>query len=326
MTLDANDLSKVLGILEKIDQGRISPQMPDRIGRFLRQYARGRAALSDVIARHQEDRRADAAISGRTLGTIEIQPLLKPEVRLLTFPLQEVAETVAMSEELGGVINVIMWLKGPVASALYNLLLRNPGTRLTGDYRWTPPARLTPGEAQLEPSSVMTGWQHARCLKAVADDLIRPPHALEYVVDYRLGPPGLKYFRCVCALKRANGWQVLPALAQSRVLEISAVVTEVHLNALELAALLIYREPWSNGWTIVASVPIDPSEAVAHAITWADFRREIDGSAVDAPIVSAIHEAFRASGLGSAEFGAPNLRRSLLPLACDILRRLRGLE
>jgi hypothetical protein len=322
--LSATELAKLLGILEKIDRGLIHPQVPDRIGRFLRQYGRGRAELDRVLSERLVERRADASISGRALDTIEVHPILEPEVSLLGYPLGEVAETVVISEQLGGLANVIMWLKGPVANAAYNLLRQNPGLRLTGDYRWTPPARVTPGEAHLEPSESVISWQHSRCLKAVADDLLRPPHALEYVLDYRMGPPGLKYFRCVCAVKRGQEWQVLAALTQPRPLEVAAVVRHARLNAEELSALLIYCEPWSRAWTIVAAVPINARDALAHAITWADFRRELDGSELDGAIVAAIGDSFRATGLGPADLGEPNLTRSLLPVARDILRWLRG--
>src|SRR5207249_3096078 len=116
------------------------------------------------------------------------------------------------------------------------------------------PTRLTPGEARLEPVELPMEWRDARCLKAVADDLMRPPHALEYVLDYRMGPPGFKYFRCVCALKAGKKRLVLPALAQPRPLDIAEGIPEVMhaLNASALSMLLIYREPWSPAWTVVA--------------------------------------------------------------------------
>jgi len=324
--LTAADLAKVRDILEKIDQGLIHPQMPNRIGRFLRQYGSGRAQLDQVLAKGGAERRADAAVSGCLLGTIEVHAILESEMSLLGFPLGEVAGTLALSEELGGLTNVVMWLKGPGANAAYNLLRENRGLRLSGDYRWTPPGRLTPGEAQLKLSELPIRWQDARCLKAVADDLIRPPHALEYVPDYRMGPPGLKYFRCVCTLKTGQEWQVLPALARSRSLEVAEVLPEVMpaLDAAELVMLLIYREPWSRGWTIVAGAAIHADDALAHAIAWADFHKELDGSELDRTIIAGIRESFRASGLRPAGFAEPNLARSLLPVPRDVLRWLRG--
>jgi hypothetical protein len=326
--LTAAELAKLLAILEKIDRGLIHPRAPDRIGRFLRQYSGGRAQLDQVLGKRGVERRADAAVSGRALDAIEVHPILRPEVSLLGFPLGEVAETLAISEELGGLTNMAMWLKGPVANAAYNLLRENQsGLRLSGDYRWTPPARLTPGEAHLEPGELPIRWQDARCLKAVAEDLDRPAHALEHVLDYRMGQAGLKYFRCVCTLKRARNWQVLPGLARPRPLEVAEARPEVlsDLNGAELAALLIYREPWSRAWTIVAGAPISAEDAFAHAVTWADFQRELDGCEIDGKLIGGIRESLRASGLRPADPAEANLTRRLLPAARDVLRWLRGL-
>ena len=324
MKLSTTELAKLLRILEKIDKGSIHPRMPDRIGRFLRQYGSGRKELDRTLTRCHVERRADAAVSGRALGTVEIHSFLKPEISLLGFPLAEVAETVAISEQLGCFVNVTMWLKGPTANTAYNLLRQNPALRLTGDYRWTPSARLTLGESQIESIGEVTTWQHARCLKAVADDIIRPPHALEYVLDYRIGPSSMKYFRCVCAMKNSEKWQVLPGLSKSRTLEVAAVSPEVKFEKGEkLYTLLIYCEPWSRAWTIAEAVPINAEQALAHAITWADFQRELSGLGVEPTIVAGSQQAMRAAGLSPAEFGHIDLTRYLLPIPRDVLLSLR---
>jgi len=321
--LDTQELAKLLKVLEKIDRGLARPRIPGHIGRFLRQYARGRMELGKVLAENNVVRRSDGVISGRTLRAVEVCPIIDAEVSLLGFPMGEVAETVAISEQLGGLLNMTMWLKGPVANSTFNLLRENPGLRLTGDYRWTPPARLTPGEACIEPLEAVAGWHRVRCLKAVADDLARPPHALEYVLDYRLGPPGLKFFRSVCVMKHRNKWLVLPGLAQPRPLEIAGVVPrakDIH----ELSALLIYREPWSPAWTVVAAVPVTEEDVLAHATAWADFRKELEDSKVDAAIIGGINDALRATGLRPTEFGQPYLVHNLFPIACQLLKWLHG--
>lgn len=327
MRLTPSDLARVLTILEKIDLGKIQPRFPDRIGRYLRQYRTGRQQLDKVLARHALARRADAAISGHALQPIEVHPVLEPKVSVLGFPLGEVADTLAISEELGALTNVIMWLKGPVANAAFNLLREHPGIRLSGDYRWSPPARVTPGEAQLEACERPMTWRNARCLKAVADDLIRPPHALEYVLDFRMGPPGIKYFRCVCAINDDKEWRVLPGLTEPRRLEVADASPEVRrsLKGAELASLLIYREPWSSGWTIADAAIIGANDVLAHAITWADFQRELDGSEVDGTIVAGIRQSLRLSGLRPPEFAEPNLTRTLSLVARDVIRWLRGM-
>jgi hypothetical protein len=164
-------------------------------------------------------------------------------------------------------------------------------------------------------------------LKAVADDLVRPPHALEYVLDYRMGPPSLKYFRCVCALKRRGEWQVLPALSRPRPLEVAQTLAEAKssltLSGDALAMLLIYREPWSRAWTIGGATTIEAEDALAHCITWADFQRELDGSEINATIIGGVGESLRSSGLRAAALAEPNFTRSLLPAARQIVRWLR---
>lgn len=326
VTLTSDDLETVLGILERIDQGLTEPRFPDRIGRFLRQYRSGQPRVNAVLAQYGIRRRADAAVSGHSLEPVEIHAILEPKVSLRGFPLGEVGETIAISEELGGVANVVMWLKGPVANAAYNMFRENPGVRLSGDYRWSPLARVTPGEARVEVVRGGVNWQTARCMKAVADDLLRPPDALEYVLDYRLGPPGIKYFRCVCALRAPTEWRVLPALGEPRGLPHAPASAEVRkkLGTIdELATLLIYREPWSNDWTIVDALAINPDHAYAHAVSWADFQKELDGSATDGSIIRGIRESLSECGLRPSGFPEANLDRKLLPVVRDVLRSLR---
>ena len=323
MKLDAKQLADILAILEKIDRGLIHPRVPDRIGRFLRQYERSRGELDSLLSRCSLDRRNDAAVSGRAVGIVDVHALLEPEVSILDFPLGEVARTVAMSEQLGGLTSVAMWLKGPVANAAYTLLKRGIGIRLSGDYRWTPLGRLTPGEANVESLTETVTWQNARSLKVVADDLDRPPHALEYIVDNRLGPPSLKSFRTVCALKTAQSWRALPGVGPGKPFD-AAITPSVRVEKDRLHALLIYGEPWSRGWTIVAAVPIQEEHVVAHAITWADFTAELSDNALAAATIGAVHEALRACGIRTTDVGNPNLMRSLLPSAKEILRFVRG--
>lgn len=327
VSLTANQLADVLGVLDRIDQGLIHPRIPGRIGRFLRQYHAGRAQVDRVVAESKLERRADAAVSGNALGAIEIHSMLEPEVSILEFPLGEVAGTLAISEQLGGLTKLVMWLKGPVANATFNLLRGHQGVRLSGDYRWTPPARLTPGEARLEPSAVSIRWQDARCLKAAADDVVRPPHALEYVLDYRIGPPGLKYFRCVSTRKEGRHWMVLPGLSQPRPLEVCRVLPGVAsaLNSAEFALVLIYREPWSGAWTIADGAAVDAEGCLAHAMSWADFRRELDGSQIDGDLAHGIREALGMCGLRPAGQPKPNMAHGLLPVARSVLASLRGL-
>jgi len=323
VTLSQSQLADILVILEKIDRGMIQPRFRDRIGRFLRQYQSGRRELHAVLAQQSTSCRSDGAVSGKLLGAIELHALIDPEVDVLAYPLGETASTLTVSEQLAGILNFRMWLKAATAQAAFNVLRDTSAVRLAGDYRWTPLAQVTPGEARIELIEGSFSWQSARCLKAVADDLLRPPHAVEYVLDYRMGPPGLKFFRTICA-SRANGvWQALPCLGQARTFNASTAVAGDSVPLGDLRLLLAYREPWSIDWTIVRAVAIQPDEALAHAVTWAHFRSELSGESFGAATVTAVREALRQWGVKSSDLGPVNLDQQLLPVAKILLQYIR---
>ena len=138
MRLSRSQLADILGILDKIDRGVIQPRLGDRIGRFLRQYESGRRDLRAFLALQSVACRSDGAVSGKSLGAIELHALIEPEVDALAFPLGEVAGTLVVSEELGGLLNVRMWLKAGTALAAFNVLRETSTLRVVGDYRVRP--------------------------------------------------------------------------------------------------------------------------------------------------------------------------------------------
>ena len=284
----------------------------------------GRRDVRAFLALQSVPCRSDGAVSGRSLGAIEMHSLIEPEVDVLAFPLGEAASTLVVSEELGGILNVRMWLKAGTALAAFNVLRETSTLRLLGDYRWTPLAQLTPGEAQAESTDGSLSWRDARCLKVVADDLLRPPHALEYVLDYRMGPPGLKCFRTMCATRENGMWHALPCFGQSRNFNVSEIATKDSIPKGELLLLLVYREPWSNDWTIVRATTIQPAEALAHAVIWAHFRSELASEVFSATAVTAARESLRAWGTKTDDVGDLNLSQHLLPAAKTLLRSVRG--
>jgi hypothetical protein len=324
VSLSRSQLADLLGVLDKIDAGAILPRVGDRIGRFLRQYQSGRRDVCAVLAQQCIACRADGAVSGRSLGAIEMHSLIEPEVDVLAFPLGETASALAMSEELGGIVKVRMWLKAATAHTAFDVLNQTSTLRLVGDYRWTPLAQLTPGEAQTEAADHSLSWRDARCLKIVADDLLRPPHAVEYVIDYRVGPPGLKCFRTMCATREGDLWRVLPCFGESKIFKVGAIATTDDIPGGELLLLLAYREPWSNDWTIVRAATIQPAEALSHAITWAHFRSELAAEVFGATAVTAARESLRAWGVTTHDLRDLNLSQHLLPAAKTLLRSVRG--
>lgn len=328
MRLRPDELQQVDRILERIDAGEMRPRLSGRVGRFLRQYGTARLRLRELLLEHGVRTREDGAVSGRDVGPIELHPLTPPDVRTRPYPLGEVAQAMAVSDELGALVSLVLWLKGPVANAAYNMLRSDlSGMQLKGDYRWTPACRLTPGESSIRGAVKAVAWGDARCLKAVSDDLGRPPHALEYVLDHRMGPPGLKYFRTLCVRTHAEEWEVLPGLKEPRRIELSippAMASAVDLAGRGLAQVLAYREPWSLVWTVVDAAEIGPDEALAHSITWADVRLELEMSELGGATVAGLERALRGSGLRPAGLGTPNLTRSLLPVPRIVHSWLRG--
>jgi hypothetical protein len=239
-------------------------------------------------------------------------------------PLGEIANALVLSEQLGGILNIRLWLKADTAQAAFNALREASSVRLVGDYRWTPLAQVTPGEARIESTGVSLSWPGARCLKAVADDLLRPPHAVEYVLDYRLGPPGLKFFRTICASRRNGMWQALPCLGRARTLKVNTTAAGIDVLQGDLFLLLAYREPWSDDWTIVRAIAIQPDEALAHALNWAHFRSELSNEAFDAATVVAAREVLQEWGVKPNQIGPVNLDQYLLPTAKTLLQYVRG--
>ena len=325
MSLDEAQLNAFLGVLERIDRGKAMPRFPDRIGRYLRQYKDGRLRLAELFEALGHIRRADGAISGSLLGTAKIHPLAEPKIGVLGFPLGEVADTIGISEELGGVVNVVMWLKSPMANAAHEILKAQGSVTLDGDYRWTPTARVAVGGAAVNAAPPVT-WRAARCIKAVADDLGRPPHALEYVLDYRMGAPGIKFFRSVCVTKRGNALTVFPAFAEPTSLDFSgskpaAVRTMAEGDA---SSLLVYCEPGSTAWTVVDSVPISREDAFSHVVAWADYQLELSGGKIDGEGVADLRKSWATAGFAlSSGYANFNTEHRLLPVAHSVIRELR---
>jgi hypothetical protein len=216
-----------------------------------------------------------------------------------------------------------MWLSGTSGMAAFNMLRDSPAVavRLSGDYRWTVPARITVGESDRAACADAVDWERAPCLKAVADDLCRPPHAAQYVWDESVAPAGPKYFRCICAQRVGSSWNVLPAFQTALPLPCLEEREASDVGDGELWALLVYSEPWSLGsWRIVSKKSITVEAAYQHAVAWSDAQAELDDTASSRQERrTGITDAFDQAGLGRVMGGVPRTESLLLPLA----RRLR---
>lgn len=326
--LDAKQFASVRRILEKVDEGLPCPRIPGRLGQFIRQDAGGGRLLALALAESECGARRDGAISGHGIGEIELYSIVKPHVEVLSSTLGEVARTITVSEELGGVIQLTMWLKARAANTTYNILQRSAGVQIAGDFRWTPPSKLTTGESWVEHRETARKWCTAASVKGVADDLSREPHALEYVLDNFLGPPGLKHFRCVAALRRGMEWLVLPALERETKLDVASVRAGEVSRACtgDVFSLLIYREPWLPSWCIVDGVAIDGQDALSHALAWVDFQRELRGYQFDPRSAMSVRASLRRAGVETIDSRWRGRRRVLHPAARRVLRALRRLR
>jgi hypothetical protein len=175
-----------------------------------------------------------------------------------------------------------------------------------------------------------TEWHQARFLKATADDASRAPHALEYILDYRLGEPGLKAFRSFAVRAREGEFLILPGIdAHARPVTFATPVDSrlPKLEDGEPAIVFGYLEPWSRDWVVVDVKPTDSAGCLVHAMTWADFQAELRGAeALSAADLSAVRGALLGAGLDSPpphELVGEIPRRQLTRATRALLRWLR---
>lgn len=326
----ADRLSEFLNFLEQIDEGRAQvPAWPGHAGRFLRQYERGRADILRVLAEHGLQPRTDGAQHGSAVGAIEAHAIAGVRVKSHDYVLGDSGDALCISEQLGGLIRLTLWLNAVAARSALNTLNWHGCFRASGDYRWYAPGRVTTGESTITECRERIDWSSARCLTAVADDLFRPPHAHEYVIDFHLGAPGIKYFRSVCATRAVDGWRALPAFGQSTLLPIVHIAPAASeaMGDTALAKFLMYRQPWSEEWSVVNAIAATPEDIVGHSITWADFQLELGAAFRKSSLVAGVIEALRAAGVSGNRSGISGAKTSrlLLPAARAVHRYLRGI-
>jgi hypothetical protein len=335
LRLSADDLRALARVIERIDDGKAPPRVGGPVGLFFRQYARFRREVAHVLARAGVATAADGHIQGADLGSIEMTPLSSVYTAIPNDLWGPVAHVPMVCEELVHVIDLTLWLNARAANEVDRLLSVDQvgAVRLAGSYRWHAPHRVTPGEASPEPAQTEVRWHDARCLKATADDLASPPHPLEYTIDFRLGPPGVKTFRSFVAryVPERTRVDVLPGRG-ARTLPIALELPRGSLRELRgggLVMVLGFREPWDGDWTVVAADAVDKTTALAHALTWADFRLEVEGSPplADADTLE-LTAALRAAGVAVSSVGAALDRATLvrcgLPAALAVARWLRA--
>jgi hypothetical protein len=327
VTLSVDQRIALRDIVMRIEQGEIAPRVPGEVGRFLRELSELRAKVGALLPYDGNFAR------GAAVGDIHLAPLAPLKERVESELLGEVASTIAVSEELAGLVDVTLWSRGRAANRLLNIWLRQVSeVSMTGSYRWYPPRRITPGTAEIEERGVARVPWDRRCLRYVAEEFLAAPPAVEYRWDTAHGSLDLRAFR-VTVLHAASGeWMILPGederISQAfRVASAPDRIPRVDGEPI-LALAMLARDPWVDEWSIVAHEPIDADVALGHLLTWADHRRELLG--LPSPPASEVTEMQRilaSLGFMSTREGgiaAANLVRTVLPTVRRLAAWTRG--
>jgi len=321
-------------MIDAIYEGKAAPRVRGHVGQFLRGCESGRRDVQHVLAREGLAVRSQGWVPGEEIGAIDLG-LLRDLRTAAPGPVGlwgPVEHAPTASEQLGSVVDLTLWTSAQAANRAHVLLNHGAaGVRLTGGYRWFAPARVTTGDAAVEPMETSPRWREIRFMKAAAEDVGRPPHPLEYLIDYRLGRAGLKTFRVLAGRLTRDGLRVLPAMQGGfRVVKLSADEAPSYraLQSDSLALVLAYREPWEDTWHVVDAEPATAEDCLAHLLGWADFRAELLGrprlSFVDVEGLQSSLATVDVHSEQSADvFAGANLTRSLLPVPAAIVRWFR---
>lgn len=265
---------------------------------FLRQYA---AARADALAQLNLERQTPGWVAGERIGELWLVPLTPLELQVAGELMGSVTTSVTVSETLGTTVRVALWAAARTANRALRMWRRDPTAVLSlrGPYRWHPPARITPGEAEVQDTGLTLTWDRARCLKYTADDVGRAPHAAACHLDWSAGSPGIKTFRTV-ALQSADGmWRALPGLRDAHKGTTFTVPQEMRPEDCDQILALVCAEPWAaTDWHAVAAIPAGDDDVLAHNIAWIDHLRELSGeAAASADEIRTSADRLRAVGL-----------------------------
>jgi hypothetical protein len=279
VTLDASELAKLAQIVDGVYQGKQVPRRSGRFGQYLRQCSRGRFEVQQLLAREGVTTAKGGWASGTEIGPVTLCPLAPLEGSVPNDLWGPVEHLPALCESLGGVVDLTLWTSAAAANRAHVLLAAGPTSlSLSGAYRWFAPSRVTPGEARVNPAEFATHWRDCRFLKATADDVSRPAHALEYVLDYRIGKPGLKVFRVLSVRVHEGEVSILPGLDAPARLTRFAHPADGRLASLrdgDVALVFAYVEPWTSDWVVIDVEVTDAAGCFNHLVTWADFQAEL---------------------------------------------------
>ena len=127
MVIDAQHRDKLNKLVRQIDDGTLAraPHVPGHPGVFLRErvaWVRDRRQwLTDQgVSVHGAG--PEISGGGELCGPIRLRPLHPPKVHTQSNEHLQQAVATAVSEELGGIVNVVMWLSGTSGMDAYNVL------------------------------------------------------------------------------------------------------------------------------------------------------------------------------------------------------------
>jgi hypothetical protein len=319
----------LLKIVSRIEEGAGAvPRAGGQVGRFLRELGLLRVRVAELVPHDGQ------FVRGRTLGAINLTPLAALRERVESELFGEVASTIAICEELAGLVNVTLWGKARPANRLRNVWLRGTTTvRVAGDFRWFAPRRMTPGTASVDEIAESPSCWDARCLKFMADEFLAAPAAVSYRWDSAFGPPDFRTFRVAALHETPGDWAIVPSsgarLSQPVLASCVNATTFGAARVSGLALAMLCRDPWEARWSLADFEPVDANTVLAHMITWADHRRELLGlPSPTAQEVAAFQSILSSIGYATARpdsLERANLRRSVAPNARRLGAWTRGI-
>lgn len=296
--VDPDQRRALLDVLTKMEERAIpAPRVPGAVGQFLGEWSATRDLTMELLGTDE------SFVSGRDLGPISLTPILPVTERLVNEVMGEVASVVAITEQLGAVVNVSLWGRARPANRLRNIWLRRPEATvdLRGAFRWYAPRRITPGSSDVEQRDPPADhWSMSRCLKFVGEEFQAQPAAASYRWDSSLAYPEFRTFRSVILRRDGDEWGAVPAMGRELVTVAGLAAFREQIDRsvdpqATLCAALVWRDPWSDRWSVASAVDASPDQAFAHLVVWADYKRELLGE----PPMAASEAATMAASLAA---------------------------
>jgi hypothetical protein len=285
--MTSRDVARIFDVLLRIDAGGQPPRLSGPPGAFFRRYAAERDTIVQLAFESGVHLRRDGKLSGASIGALTMGPVA-PEVAHSTRRTHwgDVERFLVLCPELLSLTVLRVWMSAASGrEALRTLLTAGEGdtVRAVGDFRWSPPGAVTSGAAdsELGPPDPLAHWSTAPFIKATADDLLAPVHPLDVRDIYIFRRPQLAQFRCVLLGRLVGGRGLVVGGLHSRPLDlelpgVSGVSQREKPEPTEPALALVFREAWSERWTVLLASPANPAQALGHIISWAEYMRALD--------------------------------------------------